>query len=71
MSRSSTNDSGGIIYRYLHPVYYQEMAIRRLERDRGLLSPAYRALLLRQAEECQKEIEKKNRPDCIIRKTFF
>jgi len=66
MSRSSTNDAGGIINKYLHPIYYQAVALERLQRDRGLLGPKYRALLLRQAEECQKEIEKKAKQDVIL-----
>ena len=68
MARSSTNDVGEIRNRYLYAPFYRQIALERLERDRGLLSPAYRELLERQILECDYEIWKKNKPDSIIQR---
>ena len=71
MARSSTNDIGEIRNRYMNASMYREIALERLERDRGLLSPAYRELLERQIEECSYEIWKKNKSDSIIHKNNY
>ena len=70
MARSSTNDNFGV-HPYLVATSYKSIALERLSRDRGLLSPAYRELLERQVQECDYEIWKKNKPDSIIPKAFF
>lgn len=69
MARSSTNDIGEIRNRYLNALMYREVALERLARDRGLLSPSYRELLERQVNECNYEIWKKNKPDAIIQRS--
>ena len=71
MARSSTNDIGEVRNRYLNALMYREVALERLARDRGLLSPAYRELLERQVMECDYEIWKKNKPDAIIAKNNY
>jgi len=71
MARSSTNDIGEVRNKYLNAVMYRSVALERLERDRGLLSPAYRELLERQVAECDYEIWKKNKVDAIIHKNNY
>lgn len=68
MARSSTNDVGEVKNKYLNAIFYREVALERLSRDRGLLSPAYRELLERQVQECDYEIWKKNKPDSILKR---
>lgn len=68
MARSSTNDVGEVKNKYLNAIFYREVALERLQRDRGLLSPAYRELLERQIESCDTEIQRKSKPNSILSK---